>query len=124
MIQIQFLWYKFTLLLEFLKCQAILKFIKVQGTDHPALYFNEFEIEKPYWICENREDLAVDEQGSMRILDKSYDFKFQNRHYQTPILGLEKKIADNGSIRYLTRIEQPFRAIVPGQVTKLLIFLK
>jgi hypothetical protein len=88
---------------------------KVQGTNHPALFFNQFEIEKPYWICEDQEELAVDKESSV-ILDGSYDFKFQNRHNQTPIVGLERHSNKEGSVRYLTRIKHPFRAIVPGQV--------
>lgn len=45
------------------------------------------------------------------ILDERFSFKFQNRHYDTQILCLEKQ----GS-KYITRLKQQFRSIVPGQV--------
>jgi tRNA U34 2-thiouridine synthase MnmA/TrmU len=92
--------------------------MQVQGTDHPALYFREFEIEKPHWLCENKEDTAV----GNKILDETYDFKFQSRHFPTPLACLEK-LSNNEAARYLTTIRQPFRAIVPGQVLAKKIYL-
>jgi tRNA U34 2-thiouridine synthase MnmA/TrmU len=82
----------------------------VNHTNHPALYFDKFQIEKPHWICENKEaNLAENEEK--QILDNKFDFKFQNKHLQSPIVYLKKNIKDN----YITSIKYPFRGISAGQ---------
>lgn len=85
----------------------------VRGTDHPALYHNSFVVEKPHWICENK-DLS----GSDSILlDERYQFKFQHRHYQSPIVSLEKKFnVDLGNFIYTVKTKHNIRGITPGQV--------
>ncbi len=83
------------------------KIYVVKGTDHPALYNNAFFIEKPHWICEDKES-----DRSELILDDKYDFKFQYKHYQSGIKSL-KRIDDS----YLVETKFNFRGITPGQVT-------
>ncbi len=82
----------------------------VQGTDHPALYYNEFVVDKPHWICEDFEKICL-ERDERAILNNNFDFKFQNKHVQTPVDFLEKRGSD-----YTLKLKHPFRAISPGQV--------
>ena len=107
-IQIRFLQYKY--LKHYGFNTVYVQNIKVSDTNHPALYFDEFEIEKPYWICEEKEDMVNKEGGT--ILDDSYEFKFQNRHIQTPLVYLRK----DDNCRYWVKTKNYFRAIVTGQV--------
>lgn len=82
----------------------------VAGTNHPALYFDHFEIEKPHWICENKELVAND-----TILNNYFEFKFQNKHYQSKIVYLKKKIQSNQT-KYVVKTYNHFRAVPKGQV--------
>ena len=94
-------------------------FFQVSDTNHPALYFNQFEIEKPHWIAENKE-LNATSSNQFQILDDKYDFKFQNKHVQTPIVGLTHESGPKNETRYIVDIKNPFRAIVAGQVSLIL----
>lgn len=76
------------------------------------MYFDEFEIEKPYWICEQK---GNNDDGI--ILDESYEFKFQNRHIQTPLVHLRKE-ENATNPRYWVKTKNYFRAIVTGQVNE------
>ena len=80
----------------------------VSDTNHPALYFNKFQIEKPHWLCEDKEE---DLERKDLILDDKFDFKFQNKHLQSPIVYLKKDMMRN----YITKIKNPFRGISSGQ---------
>lgn len=76
------------------------------------MYFEEFEIEKPYWICEEKEirDIEI-------ILDQNYDFKFQSIHMQTPIVYLRRTLdTESNEQKYFVKTKHHFRAIVAGQV--------
>lgn len=91
----------------------------VAGTNHPALYFDEFEVEKPHWLCDNRELITLDGEC---ILDEKYDFKFQNKHHQSPIVYLKRVASDpetSNAFRYFVKTAHHFRAIASGQVTQL-----
>ena len=85
---------------------------KVKGTNHAALYHQAFFIEKPYWICENKE-----EASSSLILDEQYDLKVQNKHFQSPLVSLTKTFkSETQSFDYEVRTKLHFRGITPGQV--------
>lgn len=49
------------------------------------------------------------------MLDESYEFKFQNRHIQTPLVHLRKE-ENATNPRYWVKTKNYFRAIVTGQV--------
>ncbi len=73
-------------------------------------------IEKPYWICDNKE-LSTSEHI---ILNENYQFKFQHRHYQSPILSLEKIFNNSlGDFVYKVKTKHNIRGITPGQVCEL-----
>ncbi|RMZ94236.1 mitochondrial tRNA-specific 2-thiouridylase 1, partial [Brachionus plicatilis] len=83
----------------------------VPGTDHPALYFDQFEIEKPHWLCENKELVADDV-----ILNQDYEFKYQNKHYQSKIIYLRKKfLIESNQTKYFVKTLNHFRAVPKGQ---------
>jgi len=83
----------------------------VRGTDHPALYHNTFYIEKPHWICEDKESTRNE-----LVLDERYDFKFQHKHYQSGIKSLRRIKDLDKPIKYLVETKFNFRGITPGQV--------
>ncbi|CAF0931287.1 unnamed protein product [Brachionus calyciflorus] len=84
----------------------------VPGTDHPSLYYNQFIVEKPHWICENREENATDDI----VLNENFEFKFQNKHYQSKIKYLKKQHdPNNNDYRYIVQTEKNFRAVPKGQ---------
>jgi tRNA U34 2-thiouridine synthase MnmA/TrmU len=85
-----------------------LLYFKANGTNHPALYCDEFYVDKPHWISENYEERDGKEKN---ILGEDVNFKFQHKHNEAGILYL-KKVQD----RYLIKTKFPFRAITPGQV--------
>lgn len=82
----------------------------VAGTNHPALYSDQFEIDKPHWICENKEN-----DSNEIILDENYEFKYQNKHYQSKIKYLKKVLCDS-DFKYYVKTDNYFRAIPKGQV--------
>ena len=87
-------------------------FFKANGTNHPALYCDEFYVDKPHWISENYEE-RVKIEGNGDILGEDINFKFQHKHNEVGLLFLKK--LEN---RYLIKTKLPFRAITPGQVNE------
>jgi len=79
----------------------------VQGTDHPALYYNEFLVDKPHWICEDFEKAFL-ESNEPVVLNNRFDFIFQNKHVQTPVDYLKKTGSNyllNHSLRLTYQID-------------------
>lgn len=89
----------------------------VADTNHPALYFDEFEVERPHWLCEQKDEAL---EGSGVILDERYDFKFQSKHKQSPLVHLRQDYSNlrdgSSSPRYWVKTKHHFRAVVAGQV--------
>lgn len=87
----------------------------VSDTKHPALYYDEFEIETPHWICEQIGDKL---EGSDIVLDDNFDFKFQSKYKQTPLVHLRREYDRiNNKPRYWVKTKYHFRAVVAGQVS-------
>jgi tRNA U34 2-thiouridine synthase MnmA/TrmU len=83
------------------------------GTDHPALYTNEFIIGKPHWLCRDFE-VEADEHERIEILDSTFDFKYQHKHEQSKITYL-KKIQTDDCLKYVLRTGFKMRAVTLGQ---------
>jgi tRNA U34 2-thiouridine synthase MnmA/TrmU len=83
------------------------------GTDHPALYCNEFAVSKPHWLCKDFESDADDHQKPS-ILDSNIEFKYQHKHKQSKIEFL-KKIKTGDGYKYILRTSLSMRAVTPGQ---------
>lgn len=80
------------------------------GTDHPALYCDEFYVNKPHWISQNYEN-----ESNEFILQSNIDFKFQQKHYESPILFMKKIQIENGEVKYLVKSKYALRGLAPGQ---------
>ncbi len=93
--------------------------LKVKGTNHSALYHTKFFVDKPHWICEDKESKLSENN---EILDNSFDFKFQNKHNQSPIISLTKKYNSlKKDFEYLVETKLHIRGITPGQVIAITI---
>jgi hypothetical protein len=91
-------------------------FLKVSDTDHPALYASQFVLEAPHWICENKEEIAKQSDANL-ILNSSYDFSFQNKHCQTPIISLKMfNHEETNKKKYILETKSHFRGVASGQV--------
>jgi hypothetical protein len=71
-------------------------------------------VEKPLWICEDKE---ANSTSNGLILDDRYEFKFQNKHLQSPILRMGKTYNEyTRKFDYLIETKMYFRALTAGQV--------
>lgn len=81
-----------------------MKFLKVQGTDHPALFTRLVMTSEPYWINKEPNEF-INNNGILEC-----EFKFQHSHPPVPC-----RVYKSLNNRLIIQLAKAKRAISPGQ---------